>query len=107
MPKLDSALAAGSWSWVTVRGSRASREGRCRAEHEAAHGDHEDHPESGSARNALSARTAVKHRLADAGGDQQLAAVDVVGQRAAVQAEDDRSARARPGRSRRPRSWSR
>ena len=32
MPKLKSALAAVSWSWATVRGISASRDGRCIAE---------------------------------------------------------------------------
>ena len=45
--------------------------------------------------------------LRDAGPDQQQAPVDVVGERAAVQPEDDRAGPARPGRRHRPRGWSR
>ena len=91
MPRLVSALAAMIWSCRTVRGISASRDGRCmrRRRRPAAPATTKISGTLGSSRNALTASTAVNDRLRDAGADQQLAPVDVVGQRAAVQAEDD------------------
>ena len=61
MPRLAKALAAVSWSCRTVRGSSASREGRCSAEQEARNtATTKITQTSGSSRNALSASSAVK-----------------------------------------------
>ena len=90
MPRLVSALAAGSSSWVTVRGISASRLGRCIDEVDASPTLTTKISHTlGSSRNALTASTAVNAACATPHADEQLAPVDVVGQRAAVQAEDD------------------
>ena len=90
MPKLDSALAATSSSWRTVRGSSASREGRCSADAEASRPETTKISHSrGWEEKALMHEPGGEGRLGDAGPDQQQPAVDVVGERAAVQTEDD------------------
>ena len=60
MPRLLSALAAAISSWRTVRGSSASREGRCSAEAEASSPETRKISQSrGSAEKALIASQAV------------------------------------------------
>ena len=60
MPKLDSALAAVIWSWRTVRGSSASRDGRCSDDVAASSAaTPKISGRLGSARNELAASTAI------------------------------------------------
>ena len=108
MPKLDSALPAVIWSWRTVRGSSASRDGRCSDDVAASRAaTTKISAMLGSARNALARQHRHQHSWASPGADQQPAPVDVVGQRAAVQAEDDeRHQLDEPDRADQ-RSWSR
>ena len=90
MPRLLRALAATISSCRTVRGSSASREGRCRADAEASSpDDQEDLPEPRVGGEGVDREPGRERRLGDAGPDQQEPAVDVVGERAAVEAEDD------------------
>jgi len=61
MPRLVSALPAVIWSWRTVRGISASREGRCIAEDEVSSpATTKITQRLGRSRNALTASTAVK-----------------------------------------------
>ena len=91
MPKLDSALAAGSSSCRDgARQQRlAATVAAARSTTRAPTATTKITQTSGSSRNALTGQDRGEHRLPDAGPDQQPAPVDVVGERAAVQPEDD------------------
>ena len=92
MPRLVRAWAAGISSWRTVRGISASRDGPLHRGGGGEHGrEHEDQPQvrvgpEGTER--VGSQHRGRDRLRHAGGHQEPLAVDVVGQRAAVQAED-------------------
>ena len=89
MPRLVRLLAAVIWSCRTVRGISASREALQRRGRHQQPGDDEHHPHVGLVPERVQGQHRDERRLGDPTPDQQPAAVDVVGQRPAVQAEDD------------------
>ena len=106
-PSDDKALAAMIWSCRTVRGSSASFDGRCKRL-----GSGEQSRPGRRSATPAGRQEGVDHQergqrdLRHAGPDHHRAAVDVVGERAAVQAEHDQGERAPRCPARRPRSWS-